>query len=140
MYVKEIGAFVYRVDDSGLRLVLVSNRRGNRWILPKGHPEKRLDDRKVALLESREEAGVVGVIDRRQTREIIDFSAKRGRVKMFVYAVVCQRLLDDWKERHFRMRAVVDVETACLMVRNRALQKVIKRFGKKIERFSLGRR
>jgi 8-oxo-dGTP pyrophosphatase MutT (NUDIX family) len=36
---------------------LVSNKRGDRWVLPKGRPEKHLKKKEIAALEAWEEAG-----------------------------------------------------------------------------------
>jgi 8-oxo-dGTP pyrophosphatase MutT (NUDIX family) len=43
-------------------VLLVTSRTTQRWIIPKGHPEKGMKPHTVAKLEALEEAGVIGTI------------------------------------------------------------------------------
>lgn len=54
---RRFGAIPWLVEGGALRIVLVSNKRGDRWVLPKGRPEKHLKKKEIAALEAWEEAG-----------------------------------------------------------------------------------
>jgi 8-oxo-dGTP pyrophosphatase MutT (NUDIX family) len=47
-----------------LHVLLITSRVTHRWIIPKGHPEKRMRPSAVAVIEAREEAGVSGIISK----------------------------------------------------------------------------
>jgi len=53
----QVGVFAY--TGSG-EVVLVTNRKGHSWILPKGNREKKRSDRLQAKREAFEEAGLEG--------------------------------------------------------------------------------
>ncbi len=124
MFRKEIGAYIYRRDEMGLSLMLVNNRKQTRWILPKGQPEHRQSDIEVALDEAYEEAGVIGCVDE-QPPAVISYTSSTGGVHLHVYRMQIERLLEKWPEHFFRQREMVDVETALLMVRKKALREGI---------------
>ena len=128
---KEIGAFAYQLEERPkkgrrLKVMLVSNRRQTRWILPKGQPEADLSDKRVALDEAYEEAGVIGKVDKRFARKIIQYRSSTGKVRLHLYVVRIQRTVAMWPEHSFRQRRLVDVEVALLMVRKKALRKAIR--------------
>ena len=47
------------LDD---RLVLITSRKSDRWIIPKGYVEKGLSPAESAAKEAYEEAGLIGVV------------------------------------------------------------------------------
>jgi phosphohistidine phosphatase len=53
----------YRRGPSGLEVLLVTSRKGTRWVLPKGVVEPDLSPAASAAKEALEEAGVRGPID-----------------------------------------------------------------------------
>ena len=58
----EIGSFPYLIKKGKMYIMLITNKSGKLWILPKGQPEAELKDEQVAELETIEEAGVfVGI-------------------------------------------------------------------------------
>ena len=127
---KEIGAFVYLLDERPkkgrcLKVMLVSNRKQTRWILPKGQPEPDLSDKRVALDEAYEEAGVIGKVDKCFSRKVIKYRSSSGKVRLHLYVVKVQRIVDTWPEHFFRQRRLVDVDVALLMIRKKALRKAV---------------
>jgi len=130
---KEVGAFVYRFSKKGrLKLLLVSNRKQTRWILPKGQTEASLADKKVALKEAHEEAGIIGRVDKRLLPKVAYYQSSSGPVALHVYPMQIEKKLKDWPEQSFRRRAMVDINTALLMVRKQALLELIRNFSSDI--------
>jgi len=59
----QVAAVCYRRSASGIEFLLVNTDRG-KWTFPKGSIEPHLSHSEAAAEEAREEAGVVGIIDR----------------------------------------------------------------------------
>jgi phosphohistidine phosphatase len=53
----------YRRGPNGLEVLLVTSRKGKRWVLPKGVVEPDLTPAVSAEKEAMEEAGVRGAVD-----------------------------------------------------------------------------
>jgi len=123
---KEIGAFIYQRKGKKLQLMLVSNRKGTRWILPKGQPEREQLDVEVALDEAYEEAGIIGRVDD-SPAQVLHYTSSTGDVDLHVYTMQIGRLIENWPERFIRFREMVDVDVALLMVRKKALRLGIKK-------------
>lgn len=61
----QIGALCFRDTSRGCEVLLITSRRGKRWILPKGNPINGFSNAETALQEAFEEAGVRGKISQR---------------------------------------------------------------------------
>ncbi|NQT91761.1 MAG: beta-galactosidase trimerization domain-containing protein [Lentisphaerae bacterium] len=53
----------YRVSEGRVEILVVSNRGGDRWVLPKGLIDEGLSASESAAKEAMEEAGIVGTVD-----------------------------------------------------------------------------
>ncbi len=122
---KEVGAFVYQLDEGCLKLVLINNRKQTRWILPKGQLDEELSDKEVALEEVYEEAGIIGMVDKKFPIKVIHYTSSTGLVELHVYTMQIAYMLNQWPEEYFRQRVMVDVDVAQLMVRKKALGELI---------------
>lgn len=129
---KEIGAFAYSIKSGKVFVVLITSRKG-RWILPKGQPERRLSDKKVALLEAYEEAGVKGKIKKSILRQDILLRRRHGDILLKIYPVKLKRLLGDWPESRFRKRILIRADKAVHKVKNKALRNCIKVMSKRVK-------
>ena len=59
--IRQIAAIPFRLDDRGnVELTLITSNTTGRFIVPKGWPMKGKSGKKAAIIEAREEAGVVG--------------------------------------------------------------------------------
>lgn len=56
----QFGALCWRRRDDEVQVLLVTSRRSQRWIIPKGWPQDRTTPKKAAEIEAWEEAGVEG--------------------------------------------------------------------------------
>ena len=88
--------------------MLVTSRDTGRWVLPKGWAEKELSCPQVAEKEAFEEAGIVGVIQRKKMATYSYWKRlpkKRGvTCNVDVFAMRVTELLDDWPEKTQRER------------------------------------
>jgi 8-oxo-dGTP pyrophosphatase MutT (NUDIX family) len=92
-----------RKGTSSTEVLLVTSRDTGRWIIPKGWPLKGNAPHKAGAREAREEAGVVGKIER---RAIGSFSyekrLKSGKIvvcEVQVFALKVERQEESWPEK-----------------------------------------
>src|SRR3569623_2290243 len=62
---KQFAALPFRVENSELRVLLITTRRKRRWSIPKGSPMRKTEPHRTAALEAYEEAGLTGAIAKR---------------------------------------------------------------------------
>src|SRR5215469_14784500 len=106
----QYAALPYRVNGSArAEVMLVTSRGTQRWIIPKGWPQRGKTPRQSAASEAFEEAGVVGAVGR---RPIGSFSyrkrLKRGVVvdcEVRVFALKVKRQHKCWPEQGQRRSA-----------------------------------
>ncbi|NMW20705.1 MAG: NUDIX hydrolase [Chlorobiaceae bacterium] len=106
------------------RLVLITSRKSERWIIPKGYVEKGLSPAESAAKEAYEEAGLIGTVHHRE--------AGKYRYRKFgksfsvqVYPLFIETMLDEWDEMHDRQRKLVTPAEAIEMVCHRDLRRII---------------
>lgn len=58
----QFGALCWRMKDDEVQVLLITSRRSQRWIVPKGWPMDQETPAKAALTEAWEEAGVEGKV------------------------------------------------------------------------------
>ncbi|MDX2503404.1 MAG: NUDIX hydrolase [Gammaproteobacteria bacterium] len=123
----EIGAFPFLVKKGKIYIMLITNSSGKLWILPKGQPEKNLNQAQVAELESYEEAGVKGkVINSRLHKEF-----KRDNSNTLeIYPLLIKKTLTEWPEDSYRKRRLVSIKEALLLVTRKEHVNAIKHFSK----------
>ena len=69
----QVAAVCYRRKGSQLEFLLVNTSRG-RWTFPKGHLNPGMSESAAAAQEAREEAGVIGRIDRNHFQSYLHVS------------------------------------------------------------------
>ena len=108
-------------------LIIITNRSGKKWILPKGQQEREISNAQVAIEEAVEEAGVVGnLVDEKCYK---DFERKGGTL-LRVYPLHISNLLQKWPEQHLRKRKLVSVKQALSLVTRKEHIDAIKYFSK----------
>ncbi|NTU96776.1 MAG: NUDIX hydrolase [Chlorobiaceae bacterium] len=106
------------------RLVLITSRRSENWIIPKGYIEKGLSPAESAAKEAFEEAGLIG----RVHHEIAGEYRYRKYGKLFsvrLYPLFIDKMLDEWDEMHYRRRVLVTPAKALEMVVHENLRRII---------------
>src|ERR1700749_4205816 len=99
---KQFAALPVMETGGALHVLLITSRVTHRWIIPKGHPEKRMKPSAVALLEAREEAGVSGIISempigRYRSHKCLP-SGKQVPCEVTVFRLDVSEHLAQWKE------------------------------------------
>lgn len=117
---RQCAALPFSWAGGELRVLLVTSRETQRWVLPKGWREKHLSPHALAAKEAFEEAGVVGEVQRRPIGSY-DYLKRvpRDRVvhcSVRVFPLRVERLLDDWPERRQRQRRWFGPAEAALAV------------------------
>lgn len=121
----EIGAFPFTIKQGKPMVIIITNRSGEKWILPKGQQEKELSNAQVAIEETIEEAGVVGkLVDEKCYK---DFERKRGTL-LRVYPLYISKMLREWPEQYLRKRKLVSVKQALSLVTRKEHVEAIKYF------------
>ena len=103
-----------------IQVLLVTSRGTGRWIIPKGHPEKKMKPCDVAALEAFEEAGVSGTVGKlplgqyRSTKGLPSGRVAPCEVTVFRLDVTGHHA--GWKEDHERKRLWVPLVQAARFV------------------------
>ena len=126
---RQHGALAFRIDESGLRILLVTSRDTGRWVIPKGNPLRFRSGGETAAEEAFEEAGVRGAVAaspigcfryRKRRRLAPDVTAE-----VSVYPLRVDELLDEWPEAHQRRRQWFGREEAAAAVAEEELKALI---------------
>lgn len=106
------GTLPFLAKDNDLYVVLVTNQSGNKWIFPRGQLEADMTPAEAALMESYEEAGLIGRI----------LSDLRGQCTRddgsihHLYPMKVILMLEEWPEDSIRKRQVVKFKKAMQML------------------------
>ena len=84
--VLKAGGIVVRQEDGEPQLLLVTTRKGKRWILPKGNVKRGEKASAAALRESREEGAVTGRVVGPAGVAAYTADGRRNRVEYFLIA------------------------------------------------------
>lgn len=114
----------YQLDDESLKLLLITNRKCKRWVLPKGVVETNMSPAESAELEAFEEAGIKGNVF---STPIGDYQYHKWggicTVKVFLMEIV--EILKVWPESEMRHRIWVSAEEAEKLVNESGLKEII---------------
>jgi 8-oxo-dGTP pyrophosphatase MutT (NUDIX family) len=116
----------YRIRDGDLEVLLVTSRKGTRWVLPKGVVEPELTPPESAAKEALEEAGIEGEVSE---QELGNYSYKKwgGVCKVQVFLMKVTTELDTWPEGDRRHREWLTIGAAAKRVTERRLRDLIRR-------------
>ncbi len=126
---RQVGALPIRRRGNGsLEVLLVTTRETRRWVIPKGWPSKRLSDRKAALREAEEEAGISGDIAKAPLGHYSYFKRNPDGFQLVdvgVYLLEVKHEYAVWAEQNDRQRAWLTVEDAAAAVTEPGLKTII---------------
>ena len=128
----QYAALPYRVTGERVEILLITSRRTQRWIVPKGWPVDRLTPSACAALEALEEAGVSGEVERRPIGRYRYLKHYKKRpsipcvVDVFALRVIQQK--KTWVENDERERRWCTAEEAAAAVAELELRQVILAF------------
>tara|TARA_R110002167_G_scaffold283228_2_gene488442 strand:+ start:327 stop:839 length:513 start_codon:yes stop_codon:yes gene_type:complete len=131
--VQQVATLPFIALPSGIEVLLITSRRRQRWIVPKGWPQKQRTLSAAAAREAFEEAGVLGPV---QAEPVGTYSYDKEMragypvlCHVFVYPLVVRQHLLDWRERSqrklrwsglARAAELVDDEDLALLLRTLA--------------------
>lgn len=118
------------IEGASGRVLLITSRDTGRWVIPKGWPIRKLSLPGTALQEAWEEAGVKGLIGKRELgRYHYDKRRDHGfavPVEVRVFPIAVSRLADTFPEAGQRRRDWRDPSEAAGMVDEEGLQALIR--------------
>ena len=117
----------YRRGPNGLEVLLVTSRKGTRWVIPKGAVEPDLTPTVSAEKEAMEEAGVRGVTGA-EPLGTYEYRKWGGTCTVQVFAMEVEDEVPAWPESGMRRRAWLTVEEARRRVDEAGLKQIFDRF------------
>jgi 8-oxo-dGTP pyrophosphatase MutT (NUDIX family) len=126
----QCAALPYRHDDGSLmEVLLITSRDTGRWIIPKGWPLKGKAPHKAAAREAREEAGLIGKINKRPLGSFsYEKRLKRGKAvicEVQVFGLKVKRQKASWPEQGERQFQWLSQPMAAETVADRLLGTII---------------
>ncbi|MEO5378775.1 MAG: NUDIX hydrolase [Magnetococcus sp. DMHC-6] len=122
-YYSQSAVIPFRRDNDEIKILLISSRRKNRWVIPKGIIEADLDPPSSAAKEALEEAGIEGSVIESPIGTY-EYDKWGGTCQVQVFVMEVEKVLDDWLE-NFRDRIWVDLPTACVRLEEHELCQMI---------------
>lgn len=118
------GVIPYIKTNGDIKIVLITNIKFNRWIIPKGVIELDLTPQASAVHEAYEEAGIEGIIEEDEfgSYQYVKWSDV-CTVKVYLFEVT--KLLKNWPEKEKRNRRIFSIEEAILKIEEEGLKKLI---------------
>lgn len=130
---RQVSALVYRVEpDKTIRILVVTSLDTKRPIIPKGWPMKRLKKHDTAAREAFEEAGIIGKISCKPIGKFHYWKRRKTHfsyVRVDVFPMKMQKMLDDYPEAERRLRAWLTPEDAALLIDEPQLATIVRKFG-----------
>ncbi len=119
------GVIPYIKNNGDIDIVLITNIKSKRWVIPKGVIELDLTPQASAVKEAYEEAGIKGIVEE---NEVGSYQyVKWGDIcTVKVYLLKVTNLLTDWPEKDKRTRRLCSVEEALSMIEEEGLKRIIK--------------
>lgn len=121
---QQSGVIPYRIIEGKLEILLITTRKRQGWVIPKGGLCKGMSPHESAAKEAWEEAGVLGRVT---TEKLGNYQyRKRGniyRVNLFLLPV--EEVLEDWPEATARERKWLEVNQAAELVKENSLKRII---------------
>ncbi|MEA5618155.1 NUDIX hydrolase [Cronbergia sp. UHCC 0137] len=122
---QQSGVIPYRVRDGKLEVLLITNRSGESWVIPKGGVCKGMTPPDSAAKEAWEEAGVVGSVNTNQLG-VYKYRKRGNTYEVNLFLLPVEKVLEDWPEATQRERQWLDINQAARLVKEESLKKIIK--------------
>lgn len=115
----------FRRASERIDVLLITNLRGTRWVLPKGLVEPDLTPHESAAKEAFEEAGAQGEV-RSTCVGIYDYEKWGGLCRVEVYLFEVHEMLDTFPEQGSRRLRWCSPGEAAQLVRERRLKEILR--------------
>lgn len=127
----QAGVIPYRRVNNAIEILLITSRRKQKWIIPKGYIEFNLTSFESAKKEAYEEAGVIGSNETYELGEII-FDKPIGKCLMKIYSMEVVKFLDDYPESNFRKRKWFPIDEAIQKIEMEGVADLMQKIKKSI--------
>ena len=130
--IRQVGALCFQIiPKENPKVLLITSRRSQRWIIPKGWPIKGLKSYKVAEQEAFEEAGASGTafdfcLGSYSYIKKLDQGLRKCVV--YVYPLKAENVISDYDEAHERSRKWVNISNATELLSEPELKDILKKF------------
>ena len=134
--IRQVGALCFQIiPNENPKVLLITSRRSQRWIIPKGWPIKGLKSYKVAEQEAFEEAGASGTafdfcLGSYSYIKKLDQGLRKCVV--YVYPLKVENLISDYDEAHERSRKWINISNATELLSEPELKDILKNFKPKL--------
>lgn len=130
-YYNQAGVVPIKTENGEVKIFLIKNRKGKKWILPKGikEPDKTYLD--IAAQEAFEEAGLKGKVFPRKVKSY-KYNKWDGICKVDFYLMKVEEVYQVYPE-DFRQRKLVSIKKAKKLLDDKLLFKIIKKAVKKFQ-------
>ncbi len=121
-----------RTVDGSVKVLVITSRETQRWVIPKGWPMKNRTPAAAAAQEAFEEAGVVGEVNAeaigsyRYRKRLRDGRFQGVQVSVFSLEVLVEQL--SWPEQAERQKRWISPAEASLMVDEPELKALLRGF------------
>ena len=122
----------YRRNSTGIEVLLITSRKGHKWIVPKGVVEPDLTPTESAVAEAFEEAGVRGTVSR-ILLGTYRYTKWGGTCAVDVFPFRVEEELEVWPESTFRTRLWLPLAEAAERVASEPLAEIIRALGRHVE-------
>lgn len=113
---KQYGVLPYYKKSKKIIFILITSRCGHHWIVPKGNLMPHKTKRESALQEAYEEAGLIGLLDKKMKFRISIVSHGK-KIDLILYPMHINRpMIKKWPEKHQRKRIKVTCKEAQSLV------------------------
>ncbi|MFM2063755.1 MAG: hypothetical protein RLZZ507_3426 [Cyanobacteriota bacterium] len=121
---KQSGVIPYRVRDGKIEVLLITTRKRQSWVIPKGGVCKGMTPPDSAAKEAWEEAGVIGQVN---SEKIGAYKyRKRGNIyQVHLFWLPVEKVLEDWPEATKRERIWLDINHAAMIVKGNSLKRIL---------------
>ena len=129
----QYAALPFRLEAGQVKILLITSRGTQRWVIPKGWPMNGLKPQDAAATEAAEEAGIVGEIEDAPIGSYRYLKALKGdqslAVQVIVFPLLVRGQADDWKEQGQRRAEWFRYQKAANLVAEPALRHLIQDLG-----------
>jgi 8-oxo-dGTP pyrophosphatase MutT (NUDIX family) len=122
--VQQAGVVPFFVSENEIHVMLITTRKQNRWIIPKGNIEKKLVAASASM-EAYEEAGVKGIVLDEAGAFTYDKAGKIHNVTVFYFEI--KKVLRKWPESRQRLRRLFSLEQAESLIADPKLTKMLRK-------------
>jgi len=120
---RQSGVIPYRFQGAELQVLLITSRKGKRWIIPKGIVEAEFSPAESAVKEALEEAGVRGTIAPEPVGSY-QYQKWGGTCTVDVFLMKVETSEPTWEE-DFRKREWLPLDKAIARIREKPLRKIM---------------